>query len=198
MTPLILASRSSVRQQLLTQCGVSFSVQIAPIDEEATRQAMAAENISPRNMADALAELKAARMAQKRRDAFVLGCDQILEFERSAWGKAETPDALITQLYEMQGKPHRLHSGAVIFENGRPVWRHVTTAQLMMRPLSEAFIRSYVDRNWTTVQHCVGGYMIEAEGPRLFSRITGDYFAIQGLPLLEILSYLSVRGILDQ
>jgi septum formation protein len=198
MAPLILASKSSVRQQLLRQCGVPFTVQTAPVDEDSVRQAMAAENISPRNMADALAELKAARMAQKRPDAFVLGCDQILEFERTAWGKAGSKEALVEQLIEMQGKPHRLHSGAVIFEDGRPVWRHVSTAQLMMRSLSDDFIRAYVDRNWDDVRYCVGGYMIEAEGPRLFSRITGDHFAILGLPLLEILSYLSVRGILDQ
>ena len=54
-----------------------------------------------------------------------------------------------------------------------------------------------MERNWSDVAHCVGGYQIEREGARLFSRIDGDIFNVMGLPLLEILNYLTLRGDID-
>ena len=62
-----------------------------------------------------------------------------------------------------------------------------------VRPLSPAFIDSYVARNWDSIRHCVGCYPIEAEGAQLFTRIEGDYFDILGLPLLPLLAYLRER-----
>ena len=81
-------------------------------------------------------------------------------------------------------------------EAGKPVWRHVGVVRLHMRDASDAYLRDYVDRTWEEIRHCVGAYQIEAEGVRLFHRIEGDYFNILGLPLLELLSYLTLRGTL--
>jgi septum formation protein len=58
-------------------------------------------------------------------------------------------------------------------------------------------IEQYVERNWSDIAQCVGGYQIEREGARLFSRIDGDIFNVMGLPLLEILNYLTLRGDID-
>ncbi len=66
-----------------------------------------------------------------------------------------------------------------------------------MHELSEGFIVDYVRRNWDSVQHSVGGYKLEEEGVRLFTSVQGDFFHVLGLPLLEILAYLTVRGDLD-
>ena len=52
-------------------------------------------------------------------------------------------------------------------------------------------------RNWDKVRDSVGCYKLEEEGVRLFSRIEGDYFTVLGLPLLELLSYLTVRGTIE-
>jgi len=60
--------------------------------------------------------------------------------------------------------------------------------------VSDSYLEHYVDRNWQEIQHCVGAYQMEKEGSRLFSKIEGDYFSILGLPLLEILNYLALRG----
>ena len=65
---------------------------------------------------------------------------------------------------------------------------------MTMRPLSDAWIESYVDRNWPSIAECVGAYQLESEGVRLFSRVDGDYFTILGLPLLDLLSFLIERG----
>ena len=66
-----------------------------------------------------------------------------------------------------------------------------------MRTLSDTYIEQYVDRNWSDIAHSVGGYQIEREGARLFSRIDGDIFNVMGLPLLELLNYLTLRGDID-
>lgn len=196
--PLLLASTSPIRAALLTKAGVPFETRKAPVDEEALRAGLQAEGASPRDMADALAEAKARRVAVKHPEALVLGSDQILEFEGEARGKFLDCGAAEDGLNAMQGKRHMLHSAAVIYEDGAPVWRHVSTARLLMRRLSPAYIASYLDSYWEDVSYCAGGYRIEEEGARLFTRIDGDPFTIQGLPLLEIVAYLALKGVVEQ
>jgi septum formation protein len=54
-----------------------------------------------------------------------------------------------------------------------------------------------VDRNWDSIKHSLGGYTIEEEGCRLFTKISGDYFSILGMPLLEIVNFLGIKGMID-
>jgi septum formation protein len=110
--------------------------------------------------------------------------------------KAESKAALAQQLRQLAGKTHELYSAAVIAEAGQPVWRHVERVRLTMRPMSDAFIASYIDQDWDEVQYCVGGYRIEGPGVQLFSTIDGSHFAILGLPLLPLLAWLRQRGYL--
>ena len=91
-----------------------------------------------------------------------------------------------------------LLSAVVAYENREPVWRHVGQVRLRMRNSSDEYLASYVDRNWDSIRHAVGGYKLEEEGVRLFSGIDGDYFNVLGIPLLELLNYLSLRGVIDQ
>ena len=193
---LLLASTSPIRAALLARAGVPFEARKAPVDEQAIRDALQAEGASPRDMADALAEAKARRLAGKEPSALVLGADQVLEFAGAAHGKFPDRDAAAAGLRAMQGKRHMLHSAAVIYEDGAPVWRHVSTVRMTMRPLSDAYIDAYLDAYWQDVAYCAGAYRAEEEGARLFSRIDGDFFAVQGLPLLEILSYLALKGVI--
>ena len=79
--PLVLASGSAIRAQLLENAGVPFSVQVARVDEETAKRALLAEEASPRDIADALAELKARKVSDKTPGAMVLGCDQVLDFD---------------------------------------------------------------------------------------------------------------------
>ncbi len=194
--PLILASGSEIRATLLRNAGVDFKVQVARIDEEAIRQSLEAEDASPHDIADMLAELKAQRVAAKNPDTLVIGCDQILAHGRTILAKPKTADDAIAQLKSLRGQKHQLLSAVVIYSDGKPLWRHVGTVRLTMRDASDQYLTEYVLRNWDSIQYAVGSYKLEEEGVRLFTRIEGDYFNVLGLPLLELLSYLTLRGTL--
>ena len=193
---IILASGSDIRAQLLRNARVPFEVSAARVDEDAVRASLEAENASPRDITDALAELKAQRVAAKNPDALVIGCDQVLAFGQTILSKPQTPDEALSQLRTLRGQKHQLLSAAVIYAEGKPQWRHVGVVRLQMRDVSDAFLADYVDRNWDSIRHAVGAYKLEEEGVRLFTRIDGDYFNVLGLPLLELLSYLTLRGTL--
>jgi len=192
--PLVLASGSATRADMLRAAGLAFEVVVPRVDEEALKAGLLAEGASARDVADALAEMKAARVSGRRPEALVLGCDQTLSCEGRLFSKPASPEEAREQLRALMGRTHKLHSAAVIFQGEQPVWRHVSEARLTMERLSDAWLDGYVARNWDSLRHSVGGYRIEEEGVRLFSRIAGDHFTILGLPLLPLLSFLSVRG----
>ena len=193
---IILASSSHIRAKLLRNAGVIFEVVPGRIDEESIIRALEIEDASPRDIADTLAEMKARKIAEKNIGTLVLGCDQVLSFKGSTLSKPETAKDACNQLRMLRGETHQLFSAAVVYEGTEPVWRHVGVARLTMRDFSNDYLDAYVDRNWNSICSSVGSYKIEEEGIRLFRMIQGDTFTIQGLPLLELLSYLTLRGTL--
>lgn len=195
---IVLASGSQIRAQMLRNAGVPFRTEPARVDETAIRQALAAEAATPRDIADALAEAKARKVAAKFPDAMVIGCDQVLEFRGQILSKPETPEAALSQLGAMRNHRHMLLSAAVICERGEPVWRHVGQVRLHMHDLSDGYLARYVARNWPSIRHSVGAYKIEEEGIRLFRAIDGGHHDVLGLPLIELLNFLALRGIIER
>lgn len=191
---LILASGSAIRLSLLRNAGVEVEAVPARVDEESMRAALIDEGGSPRDIADALAEMKAAKVSRKFPGALVLGCDQVLDHRGAVLAKPESAEDALAQLCRLRNDRHALLSAAVVYRDGEPLWRHVGVARLHMREFSDAFADGYVTRNWDSIQHSVGAYKLEEEGVRLMSQIEGDYFTILGLPLLELLGWLTIRG----
>ena len=194
MSEILLASTSPIRLQLLRQAGLDVSAQPPRVDEEGLKHALLAEGAPPRDIADALAEAKAAKVSARSPEPLVLGCDQVLDLDGTLMSKPASPEEAAQHLSALSGGTHRLFTAAVVCQGGSPVWRHVAEVRLTMHALGAPFIEAYVARNWDSVRHAVGAYKLEEEGVRLFSRIEGDYFAVLGLPLLPLLSWLRLRG----
>lgn len=195
--PILLASGSQIRADLLMQANVPFSVIKPRVDEETVKQSLVAEQARPRDIADALAEMKARKVSEKNPGTLVIGCDQVLDHRGVMMSKPTSEEEALSQLKTMRGDRHMLLSAAVLYEDGQPIWRHVGQVRLRMRDCSDAFLQGYVTRNWDSIQHAVGAYKLEEEGVRLFSNIDGDYFHVLGMPLLELLNYLILRGVLE-
>ena len=190
---LILASQSASRRAMLNAAGVAYAAEPARVDEDGVKAAMAGQ--PPRDVADALAELKAVKVSQTHPTALVLGSDSIVALaDGTLLDKPVSREDAADHLRAMAGGTHDLWSAAVIAEGGRPVWRHVERARLFVRSLSEEFIGQYLDLEWPAIAGCVGCFRIEGPGVQLFSRIDGSHFTVLGMPLLPVLDYLRVRG----
>lgn len=194
---LVLASRSGTRRAMLEAAGIGFDAMAPGVDEETAKESLRAQGIGARDLADALAELKALRLSQRIPGALVLGCDQTLALDDGTMlDKAVDRETAADQLRQLSGRVHSLYSAAVIAEHGRAVWRYVDRAKLFVRPLSEGFIQAYLDDEFDAIAGSVGCYRVEGRGAQLFTRIEGSHFTILGLPLLPLLDYLRTRGLL--
>jgi len=196
MNPLILASGSETRQEMLRNVGLSFESHPVRIDEDMIRTSLEAEGAKPRDISDTLAEFKARRGSEKHPENLVLGSDQILALQGEVFSKPANRDDAALHLQKLSGKTHHLYSAAVIYEDSKPVWRSVGTARLTMHHLTGDQIDRYLSDAWPNVASCVGAYQAEGLGAQLFSRIEGDWFSVLGMPLLQVLSYLRLRGML--
>jgi septum formation protein len=174
---------------------VPFEAVVAGVDEDAVKASMLAGGASPRDVADALAEIKAVKVSASR-PGLVIGSDQTLEFEGRLYDKAETLDAARERLKTMRGKPHRLHSAVVVARDDAPIWREVVSATLTMRNFSDDFLEDYLAAEGEQALGSVGCYRLEGPGAQLFSSIEGDYFTILGLPLMGLLDLFRRHGVL--
>ena len=192
----ILASTSPVRRALLAAAGVAVEAVAPRVDEETLLAALAAEGATPRDIADTLAEQKAARVAARFPDRFVIGADQVLDLDGAPLSKPRDIAEASERLRRLRGRSHRLQTAVVVHEGPRPVWRHLETATLVMRDFSDALLAEHLARAGAAATETPGAYRVEDFGIRLFSRIEGDHFAILGLPLVPLLAYLALRGVI--
>lgn len=192
---VILASGSESRRRLLENAGVDAECVKPNVDEDAAKMSFRAQKLRVADQAMQLAELKAVKVSS-RREGLVIGGDQMLNLGGEPMDKPVDMDDAANHLRRFSGKPHTLETAIVIAENGKPVWRHLSAPKLTVRPLDEAFIASYLAATGPDILSTVGAYKLEGLGAQLFSRIEGDYFSILGLPLLPLLDYLRVRGVI--
>jgi len=181
---------------MLEAAGVEFQTIDAPLDEEAAKAGLTDRR--PRDIALELARLKAASIGVAP-GLLVLGSDQTLErADGSLLSKPQSREEALDQLRSLSGRTHQLHCAAAIAEDGDVKWEATESVALTVRPLGEAFLADYLEREYEAVRWSVGGYRIEGMGVQLFERIEGGHFAILGMPLLPVLAYLRERGVLSR
>lgn len=192
---IVLASASAARRDMLARAGVSVAVDAARVDEAAVKREMA-DSADPGEVAEALAERKAGEVSARHPGAVVIGADQMLDCDGVWLDKPTDRAEARRQLAMMRGRTHRLLTAAVVIEAGLVRWRCVDTAELAMRDFSDAFLERYLDQAGQSVYSSVGGYQLEGPGVQLFERVSGDFFCILGLPLLQLLGFLREAGAL--
>ena len=190
---IVLASTSAVRRKLLTDAGVPFEAVAPSVDEAAAKASLLAEGVRPREVADALAELKARRVST-RRPELVVGSDSTLELDGELFDKPADAAEARDHLLRLCGRTHQLHSAVVVARGGAPIWREVRTARMTVRPFSDAFLARYLDEAGAALTTSVGAYWYEALGVELFERVEGDHFTVLGLPLLGLVDLLRRHG----
>jgi septum formation protein len=193
--PLILASASPSRRQLLASAGLSFAIEPSGVDEDEVKRSLIGEQASPQDIATTLAEMKAVRVSQRHRAAMVIGADSTLACNGRLFDKPATLAAARRQLLALGGRVHELCSSVVVARDGGRLWHWSERAHLTMRPFTESFLDAYLARAGQAVYASVGAYQLEGLGAHLFSKVEGDYFTILGLPLLPLLSFLAEHGI---
>ena len=190
---LLLASTSAIRGTLLEQAGVSFAAVPPEVDEAAIK---AAHDGSDAELAVALARAKALNVSRDRRRSLVIGSDSIVSVDGRRFSKPANRSEAAEHLRFFSGKTMDLTSAVALACDDAIEWSFAAEALLYVRPLSEAFIEEYLDREWPQVSYCVGVFRLEGPGVQLFERIEGDHFTILGLPLLPLLNALRERGVL--
>lgn len=189
---ILLASKSQSRRAMLEAADVSFAAEAASIDERALETGLG--SAPPDAIALALAEAKALALRPADPKTLVLGSDSLVVVDGRRFDKPASRDDAADHLRFFSGRVMELHSAAALVRNGAVIWRHAAVARLRVRPLSEDFIRQYLDREWPEVAGCVGVFRIEARGVQLFETIEGDHFTVLGMPLLPVLAALREFG----
>ena len=192
---LILASASTSRVAILRQAGLAITQDVAGVDEDLVKLSLRAEGADATHVAITLADLKAQQVSRRHPGAFVIGADQMLECNGVWFDKPPDIDHARAHLMSLRGRKHDLITAAVVVRDGARVWQHVERATLTMRPISDAFIESYLQTVGADVCGTVGAYRLEGLGAQLFTRVDGDFFTILGLPLLPLLDFLRGHGI---
>lgn len=181
---------------MLEAAGVPFEIVDAHLNEDDVKASLIADGLGAAELALALAREKALA-SNAGPGELVLGSDQTLELDGGGMlDKPTSREDALAQLQSLSGHRHRLHSAAVIVENGSIVWSGIESVAMHVRALGAGFPERYLDREFDTVRWSVGAYHIEGLGAQLFERIEGSHFAVQGLPLLPLLEYLRQRGVL--
>lgn len=190
--PIILASGSSIRQQMLRAVGLGFSVEPSGVEEDTIKQRYAGRPVP--EIASALAEAKTLAVSKNNPKAYVIGADQMCVLHGKVLSKPGSYDRAKAQLAELAGKTHEQHCAMTLAQGGEVLWRFHEVATLTMRELTSDEIDMYVAID-APLQSC-GAYKFEGLGRHLFASVQGDHDVIQGLALVPLLAELHRRKII--
>jgi len=190
MTPLVLASTSPYRKELLSKLGIAFEAQKPLFDEDSAKNQELTKALPPQELCLFLGQEKARSLATDKN--CVIGGDQMLVLDKKILGKPKSAEKAFDQLNQMQGRSHELLTSVTVFHQLKKL-QFINITQMQMSSLNPEQIKNYIQRDQPL--DCAGSYKIEKNGISLFEKIeTEDFTAIQGLPLLMLGKILKKLG----
>jgi len=190
---IILASNSSIRKKILEDSGIPFEVIPSEVVEEDLKKSLSCDN--SKDYCLALAKAKAIDVSSKKKNAYVIGSDQICCYEKEIFSKPLTKENCFKTLSKLSGNTHYQNCGISICKDGEEIWSHYAQAALTMKSLSDSEIKDYIDKDEPFM--ACGAYRFESLGKNLFLSTEGDETTIQGLTLNPILSFLASKKVID-
>ena len=185
---MILASNSPRRRELLNMLGFDFDVKAADCDEST--------NGLPAGQAVAvLSKRKALAVAADCPDEVVIGSDTLVTIDGSPLGKPKDADDARRMLALLSGRTHTVCTAVTIAARGATE-TFTVTSEVEFYPLDKEDIESYVATGEPLDKAGADG--IQGRGAALIKRISGDYYAVMGLPIAELARRLKKYGIYPQ
>ena len=188
---IILASKSEVRKKILNENKINCTVEPSNVDEDSVKESLLSEKATPEIISKNLAELKANKISQKRKEDLVLGADSVIDLNGKIISKPTDRNEALKILKSLNGRTHHLISSACISQNGSMIWNFTDKASLTMKKMSEDELKSYLNKVSDEALYAYNVYQIEGEGRSLFTKIEGDEDTIMGLPVKKIKEYLN-------
>ena len=187
---IILASKSKVRKDILTEHNIDCEVIQSNVDEDPIKDSLIAEGATPEIISKNLAELKANKVSSNLYDKLVLGADSVIDLNGELISKPSSREEAMNILRKLNGRSHHLISSVCISKNNSMIWNHTDKAKLTMKNLTDAELRDYLNKISDEALYAYNVYQIEGEGKNLFEKIEGDKDTIMGLPIAQIKTYM--------
>ena len=187
---IVLASKSKVRKDILTEHNIDCEVIQSNVDEDPIKDSLIAEGATPEIISKNLAELKANKVSSNVHDKLVLGADSVIDLNGELISKPSSREEAMNILRKLNGKSHYLISSVCISKNNSMIWNHTDKAKLTMKNFSEVELKDYLNKITDEALYAYNVYQIEGEGKNLFEKIEGDKDTIMGLPITQIKTYM--------
>ena len=187
MKPLVLASSSKIRKEIISRYDVPYISDDPLINEDKLKLNYGSDD--PKELSYFLAEAKAKSLSTKYSDHIILGCDQICIFDGKIFEKPLTITKANKNLKELSGNQHQLIGSYVFIKNNELLTTHETTCTLTMKKLTDDEISNYIELD-SPLNSCAS-YMFEANGYKLFNEVIGSLEEINGLPFKQLRNILN-------
>ena len=186
--PIILASGSPRRKDMLTSLGLTFEIIPSPAAEPTPDPGE-----DPEGFARRAALAKAEAVAKAHPEAVVIGSDTIVVLDGEIMGKPTGPDDAMFMLSRLVGNTHRVVTGCALFRPGGEPSIFAVSTDVTMGPQPLEVLFAYVATGEPTDK--AGAYAIQGKGGFLVESITGSYNNVVGLPLAKVLEVLLAWGV---
>jgi len=177
--PIILASASPRRQQLLSQLGLKFSVEPSCVEEKPDLSL----DFGP--LAAKMAFQKAVAVAEKHKEGLVIGADTIVVLDDKILGKPGTANDAEAMLKSLSGRWHKVYTGLSLIDAATK--RYICDfeeSRVKFKDLSYCEIQNYIKTGEPMDK--AGAYGIQGKGALFIEKIEGDYYNIVGLPVFKL------------